>query len=358
MKQLHIIEPTLSNQAGHCHGYIHSLLKANKEKKRFKFKIWHNHQGRKLFENDCQSVAFFNRSIRKVQLFFCGLYLMLGKGIIFIPTSGRVEIIVLHILSKLIHYKRPIFLHFHQVHFSNAKKRCLKTIAKKADNLQIISTTLALKQEFMELGFKNCYQVNCPSYLPNHQENVVNFSHVLYAGAMRMDKGFPLAVDLVAHMHGSQVPFHLQCSASPMGKIDAACQKALIKLNAFEDKYLKKTFNTLDNQQYLQEFSGAITLLLYDTKEYANKFSGVSLDSICHGAPVITFKGTSISQTIEHYQAGIVLEKRDLKSIETAILRIKDNYEEFQKACFKAAKELKILHHPARTLELIDALSS
>ena len=357
MLKLHIIEPELQDQTGHSHGYVTSLIEANKDSLLFDLIIWHNVHGRDLFaDQPCAIRPYFYRSIRRLQLLFCYCSIMRRGELIFVPTTERLDVMILDKLCGLLNYQKPIFLHFHQMYLTEKKQRALQQIAERRPNFIIMTPTSALQHMFKEMNFSYCYNVPCPSYISKPIIVPTRFSHVLYAGSMRKDKGFLLVIDVILATTQENIPFRVQCSLSASGKSDKDCNKSVQSLKSNHLKNVTLLSSTLEYKEYLENFSGAIVLLLYDVESYGNKFSGICLDALCQGAPVITFDGTWLSEVTKRFEAGIVINSSHIDAIKTAIFEVITNYNTYQNNCFKAAEVLRHEHHPIHTLKLIHEL--
>lgn len=360
MFTLNLIEPTLYDQTGHSFSYVQSLINANAE---FSMRIWMDRRGKGLFDNyKCKEKPYFLRAFRQIQKVLLYKKLLSEPGAIFVGTSELWDLRVLAYLSGRMHVKACVFLHFHQFRKTPKKLATLKRIAAKAFNFHILSPTDKLLKVFKEHGFINYAVVPCPTYLPNINNEQVpgHFKKVLYAGAARKDKGFPLVVNLLQHLRSRQVNtvFEMQISPPSSQRYDNATQIALSQLQALPRNNLILHRDTLDQRRYLRLFRDSICLLLYDQKEYQDKFSGIALDAFYAGCPIITAKHTWMGDVAEHYGAGIALENYDVVSIQQAIDTIKNNYATFHTKAKQAAIQLAAAHDPKNTLDYVHAALS
>lgn len=360
MLTLNLIEPTLHDQTGHSFSYVQSLINANSD---FNVRVWMDKRGKGLFDNyNCKAQPYFVRAIRQIQKLFLYKKLLAEPGAIFVGTSELWDLRVLAYLSGKMHVKACVFLHFHQFRKTPKKLAILKRIAAKAFNFHILSPTDKLLKVFKDHGFINYAVVPCPTYLPSAKQEQTpgHFKKVLYAGAARKDKGFPLVVNLLQHLRSRQINtvFEMQVSPPSSQRYDNATQIALSQLQALPRNHLILHRDTLDQGQYLRLFRNSICLLLYDQKEYQDKFSGIALDAFYAGCPIITAKHTWMGDVAEHYQAGIALENYDIASIQKAIETIKNNYAAFHAKAKQAATQLAAAHDPKNTLAYVQSILS
>ncbi|MDF1760980.1 MAG: glycosyltransferase [Coxiellaceae bacterium] len=347
---VHIIEPTLASQAGHCYAYVSNILQARQTN----VELWINKHGVSLFEpSPVKCHGHFSRRLRKLQQFFLYRKLLKTNETLFIPTAGRIDMLMLdkH-LSKRPSTSR-IVLHFHQFSKSTVKLAMLKDLATRHHDWVILTTTERLADVFRQAGFQQVTAVACPIYSP--PENVsqpLAFRYALYAGAIRADKGFSQVVQAIT-ADTQNLPFHLQLSPPESGRYDDSSKAALQQLKHHDSDHISVAHQTLERQAYLEQFNGSICLQPYDPDSYHDKLSGVTLDAICCGAPVITSAGTWAADTVEHYNAGVVIADRKPETILSAIDTIKNDYDNFQKNCLAARGALIEAHDPKHTVALL-----
>lgn len=360
--EIHIIEPTLASQAGHCHSYVQSLIRANSTFY-YDFYIWLDHQGGGLFQGErCHVRPYFRHRWRKIQKFFNLCSLIRSHKTIFIPTAGRIDLIYLdRILKKRKKYHGKIFLHFHQIKMVDKKMSFLEKIAKRYPEFVLMAPTERLLNAFKNSGFKNCEQVPCPTYPPlchPARENS-SFLKVIYAGAARDDKGFSEVVNFLEYLCQKEedIPIALQISPPFSGRYDKKTQVALLKLSQLSLPKLILYNKTLNQDDYQQLFSGAICLMVYSPTHYRDKFSGVTLDALYAGCPIIGVADTWIGETVQRFQAGVVLTDRSPENIYEALQSIRHKYAYFVENAKKAGEILSYEHDPANTLKIIEKLS-
>ena len=126
----------------------------------------------------------------------------------------------------------------------------------------------------------------------------LNKSKVLIAGAARQDKGFSSIVDLIEHLAliEAEVPFYIQSSSEHLNKSETKTQLDIARLKQI--KYPKLTIGekTLSESDYLNLFPGSICLQPYDVKDFSDRVSGVTLDSLMAGSPIVTTPNTWIAR--------------------------------------------------------------
>lgn len=362
--QLNIIEPTLHNHTGHCHGYIASLLQAsNTLFPQLGVIIWLAKKGKSLFDRQ-QIKPYFCYRLRKIQIFFLYKYLVQNDQHIFVPTAGMLDMVLLtKLLKKNPTFLGSIHLHFHQFRQKPKKLKKLKEIARNHPSLHIMTPTDCLASIFTKHGFKNVSIVPCPVYPPDTkndtciQEDLIDKVKLLYTGAARKDKGFIEVVDFVERSNHS-IPIHIQAPKTHNGKYDKSLLPALKQLKKIKKNTLTVSYNALPQSEYLALFRDSITLLIYNVEAYKDKFSGVLLEALYYGSPVIVTKGTWFAQVVKQYNVGIIVESTDSLTIETAADTILNNYKDYKNRALKAGEILYQLHHPKNTLKnILDSIA-
>jgi glycosyltransferase involved in cell wall biosynthesis len=359
--QLDIIEPTLQDYTGHCHGYILSLLKAQNESfPNLKLKLWIGRRARskKLFQEE-NIVPLFIYKIRKIQLFFLYRSLIKNNHHIFVPTAGMIDIVILQNLLKNNKFLGSIHLHFHQFNLTHKKQKRLKLLSNRASQFHIMTPTDRLTGLFIDHGFTQASTVPCPVYSPpQYTQYSANLDSalrkVLYTGAARKDKGF---INVVKFIQQSllKINFHIQAPKPHNGRYDKKILPAISLLDKLKDtrQNLTVCYESASQQEFQSLFINSITLLIYNVEDYKDKFSGILLESLYMGAPVIVTEGTWFSQVIHKYKAGIVVKPNSMDEITQAILSINENYAEYTKKATHAGKELFQKHQPKNTLQAI-----
>ncbi len=350
---IHIVEPTLFDQTGHGYSYVQSLLLAPNAKN-FAIELWIDKRGINLFNAaTCVSNLYFRRKFRQLQKIFLYTKLIFRPIKIFVSTADLWDLKILNFLHKLPFTKAKIYLHFHQFKQTTNKLKALKSLAQDSE-INILTPTQRLIDIFIGNGFKNCKVVPCPTFYPEPKNLVQHseFKRVVYAGAARNDKGFPLVLELIAHLRkeGISIPCEVQISAPNSNRYDKNCQAALDVLHKIPRDNLTLHTHTLEKDQYLGLFAHSICLLLYDQSSYSDKFSGIALDAFYAGCPIITIENTWMGDVATEYKAGIALANYELTTIVKAINTIIKDYNFYHNNAKLAAKNLRKLHDPNNTL--------
>jgi len=317
--------------------------------------VWLDRRGKELLRGEpCQSHLVFYRNMMKIQRYFRIRALLRSEGSIFIPTAGRLDLIFLNLLLRKEQSHSEVFLHFHQFKITPGKIKLLEKIAKAHPEFVIMAPTDKLVAIFKEAGFPNCERVPCPVYEPIPKSSCENdqFEKIIYAGAARSDKGFSRVVDFIeyAFLQAERWPIEIQASPPFSGRYDNDSKQALQKLNQLPYPALTVHPDTLDASDYQSLFQKAIALLLYNHHDYASKFSGVALNALYAGCPIVTTAGTWAGNIVKQFEAGVVLEEAAPECVYKAVKLITQNYAQYRSNAKRAGLSLQKEHDPINTL--------
>jgi hypothetical protein len=107
--------------------------------------------------------------------------------------------------------------------------------------------------------------------------------------------------------------------------------------------------------EYESLFAGAIVLQLYNTTDFSDRVSGVTLDALSGGCPVITGSGTWISRMIETYVAGLIVDNVLPENILGSANEIISNYEQYNLKAIEAGQALQRENNAIKLYKVISA---
>jgi glycosyltransferase involved in cell wall biosynthesis len=354
---IHVIEPTLSGEAGHCQSFLASLCRAGAPG-RSRFTVWGGKRATlpALTGAEVSLQRHFFRRIRRVQELFLLRRLLAGGERIFISTAGRVDMVLLDLATRGSVAPGRVFLFFHWVRPSAKKLAYFRKIARRHPELVILGPTASVVDVFKECGFRHCSVVPYPiTPLSSAELPPAPFRHLLFAGAARADKGFPHVVELLALLARQrlELPVALQTSGDHYDKHDPATAAALERIPVIDYPHLKLTPETLSQEAYFEMYSGAICLQPYDASAFADRISGITLDGLSMGAPVITSAGTWMARVVERFDAGAVVQSPAPELLLEASLRIHSDYARYQGNARRAGVALQQEHSAGHLLDII-----
>lgn len=335
-QRIQVVEPTLESFAGHCFSLVASLCRAADSP----MDIWAARGAESLnFRPKCQVHPFFRRRIRLFQQL--GLYRRLvrrGEPIV-ITTARRSDLILLDLVAAGQLSRNQVFLYFHWFRESPKRLRFLQKMAARQPNLVVFGTTASVVDLFRRAGFRQVSLLPYPAPPAAAPDSTLAFRRLLYAGAARRDKGFRQVVDLVALLadRGERIPITVQISPEHFGKYDTGTIGDIERLRSIGYAYLDIVDRTLAPQEYAALFPGSICLQAYDRADFRDRVSGVTLDALAQGCPVVTTAGTWMAAQVESPRAGIALQSITPESLLDAAKAIIASYAEFTTAALEAA---------------------
>lgn len=357
-KRINIVEPTLSSEAGHCHSFVESVCSARREGEDGII-VYAGSRARlpRIQAMGVRVVPFFHRRIRRPEAFLLYRRLLREPGRIFVPTAGRADLTMLSLAAGRSIPPGKAFLYFHWVKPDPSKREFLRKAARKQRDLTIMGPTETVAGVFRECGFRDVRIVPYPgspvATEATDAEGV--FRHVLYAGAARRDKGFPAVVDFVRLLAdaGTGIPMVVQASPEHYGKFDEGIQAALDRLRKAPAPWLRIVPETVGAAEYRSMFDGAIVLQPYSRDDFADRISGVTLDALEAGAPVVATAGTWMARAASRFGAGVALEDPSPASIRVAVEAVRAEYPRFRRNALAAGSVLRKEHDARQLLEVL-----
>jgi glycosyltransferase involved in cell wall biosynthesis len=251
---------------------------------------------------------------------------------------------------------RKAFLYVHWFRPSARKLASLRRLSRRQPELFVLGATPSVVDAFAAAGFANRALVPYPATSAAAADGASAFRHVLFAGAAREDKGFSHVVGLVELLAGRRdLPVVLQTATDPNDRHDEPTRAALARLAAVRHPALTLRGETLDAAAYGELFGGAICLQPYDPREFADRVSGVTLDAMSAGAPVVTVPGSWIARVVERFGAGAVAPSTAPGDLLQAVERVRADYPRYRDAALAAGRTLRGEHDARRLFEVITA---
>lgn len=340
---LHIIEPTLEGEAGHCYSFVVSLCQAAGT---YPLTVWCGNRAAISLPPGVCTRRFFFRTLRRLQAFWLYRTLLRRPERLFISTAGRTDLVLLDLACRGEIPPHKVFLYIHWFRPSPGKRRQLAKLARRQPGITILTPTASVFEEFRAAGFTHTRLVPYPITPLDPGEVPTEypaFRHLLYAGAARRDKGFSEVVDFVTLLArtGQHIPVSLQTSSDHYAKFDDMTMRDLARLEAIAYPYLERHAETLQQAEYRKLFRGAICLQLYSRQDFADRISGVTLDALSAGSPVVALSGTWIGRVVAEFDAGAVIESSAPDVVLDAVERVRGRYEYYHGNARVAGRELQ-----------------
>jgi glycosyltransferase involved in cell wall biosynthesis len=361
VKPLHVVEPTLVDQTGHCHSFVSAVCASGPEQR---FVVWSGRPaGAQLFEAlpQVELRPHFSRRIRKLQQALLYRKLLRSGERLFVPTAGATELTLMSVAAPPALEPGQASLFVHWLRGTPSQRRRLATAARRRPELNVLAPTDAIADVLRDAGFTRVGRVGYPlSPQARPTPRPRPFRHLLFAGAARLDKGFPRIVDLVERLtrEAERIPLSVQTSARHYEKHDPEIARELERLERCAYPGLRSHPGTLESSAYFELFEGAVCLQPYDRSEFAGRVSAVTVDALACGAPIVTTAGTWMGTQVERFDAGLALEDLSAVALHEAVRTLIGNYEHYSVNAREAARVIEHEHDPARLLAAVISAST
>ena len=327
---LHIVEPTLSGDAGHCNSLVRALAGAAAPHTVI---VWAGVGAGPEWPAHGRLMPHFNRRWRRLQAY--GLYrkLLRQPGRILVSTAGSSDAVTAHWAAPGVIPPHKLFLFVHWLGNKAAKARLWTSLARKQPHIEILAPTASVAEFFRHCGFHATivpYPVEAADASTDASPNTApsiaaaGFKHLLVAGGARIDKGLARVVDLVCEMQrrGLDLPIVVQASSEQRHQHDPALAAALDRLRHSGYAGLRLVDDTLGPADYRALFDGAVALQPYRLADFKDRVSGVTLDALGAGAPVVATDGTWMAALVRRFDAGVATADLSAGGLLSAIERV------------------------------------
>ncbi len=354
-RAVHIIEPTLEDYAGHCYDLVRSLCESAIDRA---VTVWGGKPATQLsFDPRVSLRPYFFRRWRAPQLFWLFRRLLRGDEPLVLTTARRTDLTLASLAARGRLRPGKLFLYFHWYRESPKRVSFLRRMAIAQPGITILATTELVADTFRRAGFPRVALLPYPltARATLNEPSASGFRHLLYAGAARQEKGFSKIVDLVERLQaeGADLPVAVQVSGEHYGKYESRTLADIGRLEQSGYRSLSLIRDTLGPGQYAEIFRGAICIQPYDPNEFRDRVSGVTLDALAYGSPVIVPANTWMAKIMEPQSAGIAVSDLDPGSILQAVRAILKDYDRYQGSALAAGVALRTRSWKP-LLELID----
>ncbi len=353
---LRILEPNLSGNAGHYADFARTLA----ERCAPRFDRLEVHGGRgidqlELLKHD--RILPVPSCARRSEF---GVLRSLSRDarspILVLTAKARhaIGLEVLHLLAG--HDPSHVNLFFHWPEAGYSQRIAMTAARTVRHHATALAPTESTASFLRGLGWRRTMQVPYPARAPTSLPAIEPAPRrLLVAGAARRNKGIHLIADLADRFADdrSGLPLLVQSTGKRAGRHGAAERAPLEQLDRCEWPGLQLDPSAPDRVMYSHRFQGALVLTPYDPVHFADNVSGIALDAILHGAPIVATRGTWQARLIERFDCGECMEAWDSASLYAAIRRAESRWGELCDAAHRAAITLATEHDPRHVIEAI-----
>jgi hypothetical protein len=246
------------------------------------------------------------------------------------------------------------------VHWPLAKPvdRLALALARRARARALfLAPTRGVRDALVEADCSNVVEVAYPATRSDGLALRAPFRHLLMAGAARINKGLDLVAALAERYarEGRSTPLLVQVSPKHVDRHGSREDAVVARLLAARYRGLVADPRAPDRAEYAERFRGAIVLAPYEQAKFASGVSGVVLDALLHGAPVVTTAGTWAGDLVDRFESGVVLRERTEGHLANAIERILGKWDRFAQNAARASDALASEHDPRALARVIAA---
>lgn len=358
---LHVVEPTLSSNEGHCRPFVEAVARAAAEAG-LRVEVWAGRGAIADLPADAALRPRFRRLPRRLQAIVLYRRLLRGPGRTLVATAGTTDFLLLRAAAPGRVAPGTVSLFVHWVRPSARKARTLEAVARSCPWMRVLGPTATVAGWFRERGFADVIEVPYPidpgrfdAAAPPSPAASAAVPHLLFAGAARLDKGFREAVSVVARLAetGATLPVRLQASPRHYGKRDVAVAAELERLARIRYAPLELIRETLSPEGYDALFRGAICVQPYDRREFADRISGVTLDALRNGCPVVVPEGTWMARVAAETGAGVAVADLSAESLLAAARTVLADHAAYRERAARAAELLRERHDPRHLVEAL-----
>ena len=347
---LHIVEPTLTGDAGHCHSLIRALAGAAAQPAHAAdtaLTVWAGRNAASFWRGPGRLEPIFVRRWRRLQAFVLYRRLLRQPGRILVATASSADLVSVDWAARGLIPPHKLFLFVHWLNSKPAKAKRLTALARRQPNIEILAPSAAVAGFFSACGFRATvvpYPLEDQAALATPHPPV--FKQLLVAGAARLDKGFGQIVDLVVEMQarGLQWPVTVQASVESRHQHDQALSQQLARLRAAGYAGLRMLDQAMDPAAYSALFDGAIVVQPYRQVDFQDRVSGVTLDALGAGCPVVVTAGTWAARLVQRFDAGLATDDLSADGLLRAINPIRQDFARFAGNAQQAAASVRAEH--------------
>ncbi|RJG40884.1 CmcI family methyltransferase [Mesorhizobium sp. DCY119] len=154
---------------------------------------------------------------------------------------------------------------------------------------------------------------------------------ILFPGGMRPEKGFQLSVDsaLLLNRKG----FNCTVRGLVVGNTDGAMRAELDRLSSSSVRVSGAPMDDDEFKEFLREAD--VIVCPYLPPDFARRTSGIVIDSLLLGKPVVVVKGTWLATIVEEYAIGVACDA-NADAIARGVENVLSHYDEFAAGAAKA----------------------
>jgi len=281
--------------------------------------------------------------------------LLKEPGRLLLSTAGSIDFLLLDWAASGKIPKNKVYLYVHWLGAKTSTSTKLAKLAQRQPNLVVMCTTPRTTEFFKTLGFRSTTVAYPRTLQVDSVKPNPTFHHLVFAGAARMDKGFDRIAELVDYLAKTQasIPIWIQASSTHQNthSADILVQIERLKHSGYSGQTLFES--TLNPADYHALFAGGISIQPYSESDFEDRVSGVTLDALAAGCPVIVTANTWLGRIVVKHKAGIATTDLSPSGLHRAIISITQDYEGYAQRAVKAGLVLSQEHSAVAMVQTI-----
>ena len=252
---------------------------------------------------------------------------------------------------------RDARLYFHWREQAPARRLAAAMAPRTRRNALAIAPTASIAAFLRETGWARVHEVPYPALAPAEVPPArARCTHLLVAGAARMNKGLPIIADLAERLGRAKDPMRLVVQTTPKrasGRRGRQEEAELARLMASGAPGLEASDTAPPSDAYGARFDGALTLAPYDPGTFADAVSGIVLDALLRGSPCVATAGTWPGRLVERFGAGATFRAGSADAFADAVSGVLADWPAVAARAQAAARTLAQEHDPAHLVRVL-----
>ncbi len=152
---------------------------------------------------------------------------------------------------------------------------------------------------------------------------------------------------------GLRIPIVVQASQSGREAAEPDLAAAIGRLQASGYPGLSICSETLDPAAYRELFEGGVVIQPYRAEDFRDRVSGVTLDALGAGCPVVVTAQTWMAAVAERFDAGVATADLSGRGLLAAVETVLADRDRYAAGARTAARELRTQHSARRLLDAV-----
>jgi glycosyltransferase involved in cell wall biosynthesis len=236
--------------------------------------------------------------------------------------------------------------------FTFVARRALRAL-ERFPQVRLVTDSTQLAREFSTLSRLPVDVLPIPhTHVPPSATVRAGVPVAVFLGGARSEKGFPLFVDAARGLQRDPVRLIAQCNVDDPDDQTAAAARA--ELERLEGERVQLIREAVDSAGYYEILSKAdIVVLPYRERNYRARTSGVLVEALAAGKPVVVTKGTWLAEQAVRANVGLQFEDGNAQDLRRAILEIVSSLDEYRRRAMLHREQWVSFHNPSRMVEML-----